>query len=597
MSRSVLRGSYLLIFASWVMVQAGCYDAAPADESTAQLAVEILPASGVLPVDEVQVASELEPPEETPQAPLQPVEKVATAELVSEPIHKSTPQVRNVILIIGDGMGPQQLGLLFAYAHLAPGSNIPDRTPAIEQMVDHGSVALVRTEPYGAIVVDSASAATQLATGEYAGSEMIGVDYLGQSVPTVLEIAKQEGKSTGLISDTRITHATPAAFAAHQPHRSMENEIASDILANRVDVLLSGGLRHWIPESVNDKKSASYLAVVQMIGGQFEPSSKRQDNRNLLVEARQDYHLVFDRTALAGVKDGRVLGLFANSEMYDAIGERDALDREDRTQPTLVEMTDKALELLSQNPRGFFLMIEGGQIDWAAHNNDTGTMLHELLQLDDAVRSVLEWARDRDDTVVLVTADHETGSFGFSYSGTPQPEPKTLPGNVFQGAAFQPDFNFGAPELLDQLHDQKRSYFDVFSEFDSLSQREQTAENLMEMINDAVAPFSITLEDATKILTRTANPQYIEGHHFLGTKTVPKMPDPEEFYVYGENARMNRLARILSAQQGTVWGTGTHTNTPVVLVTIGPESATKRFTGLIHSTDVGKRMIDLVRGE
>ena len=199
--------------------------------------------------------------------------------------------------MIGDGMGPQQMGLLFAYARHAPGSKVPKRIAAMEQMAIDGELGMVRTEPYGAIVVDSAAAATQLATGKYAGSEMIGVDYEGNSAATVVEIARDLGKATGLVSDTRLTHATPAGFAAHQRDRSMENEIAVDMLNNKVDVLLSGGLRYFVPQDVNKKDSATYAALVQMMGGVYEPYSRREDNRNLLLEARKDYKIVFDHKA------------------------------------------------------------------------------------------------------------------------------------------------------------------------------------------------------------------------------------------------------------------------------------------------------------
>jgi alkaline phosphatase len=125
-------------------------------------------------------------------------------------------KTRNVILLIGDGMGPQQMGLLFAYARYAPSSKVPNRIAAMEQMAIDGELGMVRTEPHGAIVVDSAAAATQLATGAWAGSEMIGVDFEGNPQPTVVEIAHDLGKATGLVSDTRLTHATPAGFAAHR---------------------------------------------------------------------------------------------------------------------------------------------------------------------------------------------------------------------------------------------------------------------------------------------------------------------------------------------------------------------------------------------
>ncbi len=519
----------------------------------------------------------------------QHLQKAAPAEL------RASPKIRNVILMIGDGMGPQQVGLLLNYAHHAPGSQVPNHTPAMERMAQSGSIALVRTDPHGALVADSAAAATQLATGQSAGSEMIGLNYLGDRAPTVLEIAKQQGKSTGLVSDTRLTHATPASFGSHQRHRSMENEIAVDLLENNIDVLMSGGMRHWLPQAINNQESAAYMAALQMTGGQFEITSKREDNRNLLLEARRDYQLVFDRNALAEITQGKLLGLFADSEMYDALLEQQKREADDRTQPSLVEMTTKAIEVLDQNPKGFFLMVEGGQIDWAGHNNDTGTMLHELLRFDTAVRTVLEWAEGRDDTLVLVTADHETGGFGFSYSGVSLPGARSLAGDAFAGAAFRPNFNFARPEQLDRIYAQRKSFFQIFSEFDALPAAERTPEKLMEIVNNAM-PLQITLDDAVSILARERNRMYDPEHPYLGGPTAPKIDDFKAFHVYGENGRMNLLGRALSEQQNTVWATATHTSTPVLLLGSGPKETLKRFTGLMHATDIGQGMIHVVRG-
>jgi alkaline phosphatase len=503
---------------------------------------------------------------------------------------------RNVILFIGDGMGPQQLGLLYAYSRYAPGSKVPNRVAAIEQMAIDGELGMVRTDPHGVIVVDSAAAATQLATGKWAGSEMIGLDYEGNPAKTVVEVARDLGKATGIVSDTRLTHATPAGFAAHQADRNMENEIAVDMVASKADVMLSGGLRHFVPQATNDRDSATHQSIVQLVGGAYKPYSRRLDNRNLLLEARQDgYKLVFDHKALADVKDGKVLGLFGNSEMLDAISENKALEKENRTQPTLVEMSEKSLDLLSKNPNGFFLMIEGGQIDWGGHNNDAGVMLQELLQLDDAVRKVFAWARERDDTLVLITADHETGSFGFSYSGRDLPEPRRLNGKAFKDRDFLPNFSYAPHQLLDNLAAQKSSFYEIFTTFDALPANLKTAETLVTMVNEAVAPYSITLDDATRILTRTPNRNYKKGHPYLGTQTVPQMPDQQDFFVYGENLRFNRLGHLLGGQQHVVWGTGTHTSTPVAIISYGPGS--DRFAGLMHATDVGQRIIELVKGE
>lgn len=499
---------------------------------------------------------------------------------------------RNIILLIGDGMGPQQVGLLLAYVERLRNQSAEPTEAAIERMMHQGKLALVKTAPHDALVVDSAAAATQLASGRRAGSEMIGVDYQGNRAETVVEVAESVGRSTGLVSDTRITHATPAAFAAHQPHRTMENEIAEDLLASGVDVLLSGGLRHWVPQAVNDRESPAYLALIQMTGGQFPVSSRRQDNRNLLLEARRGHQLVFDRSSLLALDEGRVLGLFANSEMYDSLTDRNVRQQGENTQPTLAEMTRKAIDLLSDDPDGFFLMVEGGQIDWAGHNNDAGTMLVELLQFDEAIGVALDWASQREDTLVLVTADHETGGFSFSYSGQGISAPRRLGGDVFRNRYHEPNFNFAAPQVLDSLEQQRKSFYQIFSEFDALRPQKQRPEVLMEMVNAAVAPFSITLQQATDILTRQVNPNFVEGHPYLGDKTVPAMPDLEAFYVYGNNLRMNRLGHFLAPQQSVVWSTGTHTNTPVPLVSYGPGA--EHFGGLLHATDVGQRMIELL---
>jgi alkaline phosphatase len=502
--------------------------------------------------------------------------------------------IRNIILLIGDGMGPQQVGLLTLYARYAESSLAPGRVAAIERLLNEGVVGVMRVEPHGALVVDSAAAATQLATGQYAGSEMIGINYRGDRAETIIEAAHRLGKSAGLVTNTRITHATPAGFAAHQTNRNMENEIAVDMLENRVEVMLGGGLRNWVPAGVNDRESPTYAALTQLIGDAFPATSKRTDNRNLLLEARGAYQLAFDRAALAGATKAPLLGLFADSEMQDALLERAALaDDQRRREPTPVEMTTKALELLDQDPDGFFLMVEGGQIDWAGHNNDAGTLLHELLRFDAVVRIVYEWAQKRDDTLVLVTGDHETGGFGFSYAGRPLPAPTTLEGDAFRGVPYAPNFNYAPPGSLDLLFAQEKSFYTMMLEFDALPEAEKTPERLVEIVNGASAA-KITLDDAVAVLTRARNRNYVAGHPYMNTPTVPRIRDFEAFYVYGENLRMNLLGRRLARQQHVTWSAGTHTSTPVLIGAYGPPPAKRQFAGLLHATDVGQRMIELI---
>ena len=505
-----------------------------------------------------------------------------------QPPAAAAEPVKNLILLIGDGMGPQQIGLLTSYAHQAKHSRYKERGTAVEQAMRSGVMGLVRTAPPGALVTDSAAAATHLATGVAAGSEMVGLDRGGNPVETILEKARAAGKAVGLVTDTRLTHGTPAAFVAHRAHRSEENEIAADMLAADVDVLLGAGLRYWIPHQAGEADTAAAAEIRQFIGGAFDFSSRRKDNRNLLLEARlKGYQLAFTDAQMERVKSGKLLGIFGNESLADALAQRAAGEK--TREPTLAEMTGKALELLEQDHAGFFLMVEAGQIDWACHNNDAGALLQEMLRFDESLAVILKWMADRDDTLLVVTADHETGSFGFSYSGSALPRPKNLSGSAFRGLQHAPDFNFGRPEILDRLYGQKVSYYSVFRQFDALPKAEQTPAKLAKIVA-ANLPFPITAQQAAEILKRGANPLYVKDHRYLGNKTSPQVGDFADFYVFGDNLRMNLLARAVAADQNTVWGTGTHTSTPVVVIAVGPESAARPFAGMMHATGVGQRM-------
>ncbi|GGK55707.1 alkaline phosphatase [Amphritea balenae] len=506
-------------------------------------------------------------------------------------------EIKNVIVVIGDGMGPQQIGLLNSYVKHAPNSTYKGsgRISAWESLANDGVLGLAYTDAANVLVTDSAASATQFASGKMSGSEMIGADEHGNATETMLELAEKMGKSTGLISDTRVTHATPAGFAAHQTHRSKENEIAGDMLNNQVDVLLGGGLRHWIPKSANDKDGELHAQLKEMTSGAVRIKSKRKDERNLLDEANnQGYQLAFTKEQMQAASGDKLLGLFAYSRALNGIEESHSMEDPKRTSPTLQEMTEKAVSVLERNDEGFFLMVESGLIDWAAHDNDTGYMLHEMLKMDRVVKYLHDWAKDRDDTLIIVTADHETGGFGFSYSRNNLPEGRDLPGDVFKNQTFKPNYNFGQHDTLDKIYQQTASYEDIFGKFDSLAADKQTPAALAELVNSHTE-FAITEKEAEKVLETEPNEYYVEGHGYLGTKTFPKVNEFKEFFVYGAGVRHSLLASIVGKQQNTVWATGTHTNTPVPVIAWGPESVTDQFDGLMHTTDWANFAIDAMR--
>ena len=290
---------------------------------------------------------------------------------------KAAGAAPGIILFIGDGMGD---------AH---------RTAARWAAVGQGGTLAMDAMPYGGwarttaadgSITDSAAAATALATGVKTNNGVIGQDPDGTPLVTILERAQSHSMAVGLVTNTQMTHATPAAFAAHVDNRSMMVEIAEQMLAARINVLLGGGEDEFLPAS----------AV-----GCYPEAGERTDSRNLIAEAiTAGYTHVCDAAALSAVEPlstTHLLGLFADEGMNRPFS------------PSLVEMTQAALDILTQDPDGFFLMVEGGQIDWASHQNDAQNAISDTLGLDEAVSAAMVHPGVAAGTLVIVTADHETG--------------------------------------------------------------------------------------------------------------------------------------------------------------------------------------------
>lgn len=281
--------------------------------------------------------------------------------------------VKNVILMIGDGMGLPHIAATRTIVLGAHGRLYIERMP-VTGIIDHYSA--------DEFVSGSAETATSLATGYKTNGDKIGLLPDGTPALTILEAVRDDGMSTGLVVTVTITHATPAAFAAHIHDRELEAEIAEQILESRVNVLLGGGRALFKP-------------------GLSGYKYRRTDGLDLTIQARDTgYEYVETREALmmARAENDFLLGLFNEG----------ALSIQD-SEPTLSELTDKALEILSRNKKGFFLMVEGSQIDWGAEDNDINYTVREQLHFDLAIGSVLQFARKDGTTLVVVTSDHESG--------------------------------------------------------------------------------------------------------------------------------------------------------------------------------------------
>lgn len=295
---------------------------------------------------------------------------------------------RNIILFIADGCGPASFTLARDFVRTTRG---------VDRLVlDEILVGSVKTYAVGNNITDSASSATAYACGVKTRNGMIGLAPDSTDVETLVDLAHARGMSTGLVATSRITHATPAAFSSHVVNRVMEQEIAAQQISSGIALLLGGGRRFFEPSAA---------------GG------SRTDGRDLIAEARDlGYTVVGSADELRRLRALPALGLLTHDHLpYE-------IDRNRATKsvaPSLAEMTAKAIELLSADEDGFFLMVEGSRIDHAAHMNDLGAHLREILAYDEAVGVGLDFASRDGSTLVVSVSDHETGglTIGRSVAG------------------------------------------------------------------------------------------------------------------------------------------------------------------------------------
>lgn len=269
---------------------------------------------------------------------------------------------KNIIFMVGDGMGVSQI-----YAGLTANKGSLN----LEQFK---VIGFHRNQASDNYVTDSAAGATAFATGKQTYNGAIGLDSLKQPSVTLLELAEQKGLATGLVSTCDITDATPSSFIAHQLKRSMHEEIAADFLKTDVDVVIGGGRKFF---------------------------ETRIDKQNLLDTLRsRRYQVLGDIQSMESIHQGKLINLYAaENPVKMSEGRGDAL----------LKSTQKAIELLSANKKGFFALIEGSQIDWGGHANDAPYAIAEMIDFDKNIGWVLEFARKNNETLVIVTADHETG--------------------------------------------------------------------------------------------------------------------------------------------------------------------------------------------
>lgn len=277
-------------------------------------------------------------------------------------LESEAQKAKKVIFLIGDGMGVSQI-----YAGLT---------------ANHGHLNLEKTQVVGfhknqasnIYVTDSAAGATAFATGFQTYNSAIGVDSTKKPQISLIELAEKKGMSTGLVTTCDITDATPASFVAHQEQRSMHEEIASDYLRSDIDVFIGGGRKYF---------------------------TNRKDGRNLVQDLKdKNYDVVESIENLQKSTSKKLVGLLADEnpiKISEGRGDQ------------LIQSAQKAVSILEQNNKGFFIMIEGSQIDWGGHANDKDYVSSEMIDFDKVIGWAFSYADKNPETLVVITADHETG--------------------------------------------------------------------------------------------------------------------------------------------------------------------------------------------
>lgn len=281
-------------------------------------------------------------------------------------------EVKNVILLIGDGMG-------LAQSYAAYLAN--DKSLSMYTMPYTG---LSITSCADREVTDSGAGGTAIATGHKANYKAIGLDKNNISHPSLLKIAKQYGKSTAIVCSCDLTHATPAAFVANVKNRDLQEQIALSYLEEYCDIALGGGAEKFT-------------------------SKGRKDKLNLIDSlAKRGYAIVYSQDELSKCESEKIFGLFAEGHLPEA----------SKRGGVMQQYMLKALEQLDKNPNGFFMMLEGSRIDMEAHLNKYDAMVEETLDFDRCVAIALDFAKRKGNTLVVVTADHETGGLTLPAKGS-----------------------------------------------------------------------------------------------------------------------------------------------------------------------------------
>jgi alkaline phosphatase len=455
--------------------------------------------------------------------------------LVALPL-AAAPKAKYVFLFIGDGMAMPQVSSAEIYANALASKDVAAKKLAFSQFPVTG---LTTTYDASSFITDSASAGTAIATGHKTLSGVVNMDP-GKTVKytTIAEQAKAAGMKVGIVTSVSIDHATPASFYAKVPSRSNYYDIAVQLTKSGFDYF--GG------------------------GGFLQPKGAKGDQPSVVDLAKAaGYSYVDSKSAFLSLKKGSGKVIAVNEDLQDASSLYYSMDRH-ASSLSLADFTKKGIELLSDSPKGFFMMVEGGKIDWACHANDAAASITDTLALDAAIQEALAFAaKYPKDTLIIVTGDHETGGMTIGFAGT-------------QYSTF---FDKVTPQTMSF----QRFTDEVIKPYRATTKPEDA--DLVDLLPAIQSAFGLSLDMLTPIQQTDLQIAFTRS---MGIKTSRSV-DEDQYLLYGGYEPLTiAITHILNQNAGIGWTTYSHTGVPVATFAKGP--AQDLFGGYYDNTDLYRKL-------
>ncbi len=466
----------------------------------------------------------------------------------SEDDTNQTPETvktaKYVFIFIGDGMALPQINSAEIYLG-AQGNDIDLNKLSFTEFPSQGLTTTFSSNSY---ITDSAAAGTALACGKKTNSGVISQDINGENLKTVAEIAKEQGKKVGIVSSVSIDHATPAVFYAHEPTRKNYYEIDMALAKSNFDYFAGGGM----------------VSPRGKDGNQEDVYEVAKNNGFKIVEDKAEFNKITK-------DDGKVIAfnprLAGGQSLYYAM---------DNTNEdiSLAEFTKKGIELLD-NPNGFFLMVEGGKIDWACHANDAGAAIHDTLAFDEAVREAIKfYNQHKDETLIIITGDHECGGMTIGFAGTKY------------------------DTFFTKLKNQTMSY----EKFDGVLAEYKTNHSidnaqLEDIMDEIEMAFGLRIGDASTDEMALTDLEEAEIRNAFERSMIGEEEKSDNQYTYllygGYEPLTMALTHTLNRKAGISWTTYSHTGVPVPTFAIG--TGHEMFNGYYDNTDIFEKMMSAMK--